>query len=176
MANKTNNENEVIGIVADAVNAVESKGAELTPEDITAILLGNLKLVPGVRVFKEVQRGKDNGREYLNFYVKTRVHGADYPAYLTVASDTSSAGNYEYVKKLFGDESSVDLAAEQYEVKDEKGKVTARGVTLYAVYIDKETGNVDRIKLVPKGAGAKSAVYNLLSMVNIKENLGLHLN
>ena len=107
-------------------------------------------------IFVEREPYEKNGKSYFTYFIKGVVRGKD----VRVAVVPPDNGGYVVLDIVFDNEMACELALKPYEMKDDKGNVTAAGNTYSVISVD-ENGLVYECPIKP----AKSSDKALLNML-----------
>ena len=97
-----------------------------------------------------------NGKQYFSYFVKGNIRGKEVKANVMPLD----FGGYAVLDIVFGDENSVNLVLNAYEIKDEKTGNVMRGNT-YSVRSTDENGEIYECRIKP----AKNSDKALLNMI-----------
>ena len=96
-----------------------------------------------IYVERDTYIGKDE-KEHFSYFVKGELRGKD----VRVRIPPPDVAGYTVLEIVFGDKNKAELTVAPFEIKDDKGKVTASGNT-YGVKFADEDGMVYESKIKP---------------------------
>ena len=107
-----------------------------------------------VKVEREIY--EKNGKSFYTYFVKGNVRGKE----VKISVTPPDIGGYTVLDIVFGNENSVELALNPYEIKDEKTGTVMSGNT-YSVRSVDENGEIYECRIKP----AKNSDKSLLNMI-----------
>lgn len=108
-----------------------------------------------VKVEREIY--EKNGKSFYSYFVKGNVRGKE----VKISVTPPDIGGYTVLDIVFGNENSVDLALNPYEIKDEATGNVIKGNTFVARSVD-ENGEVYECTIKPLRASDKSLLNMLM--------------
>lgn len=108
------------------------------------------------KIMVERETFEYKGNTYFSYFIKGNVRGRD----IKLAVIPPDKGGYVVLDIVFDNEMACELALKPYEMKDDKGNVTATGNTYSVISVD-ENGLVYECPIKP----AKPSDKTLLNML-----------
>ena len=108
------------------------------------------------KIMVERETFESKGNTYFSYFIKGNVRGRD----IKLAVIPPDKGGYVVLDIVFDNDMACELALKPYEMKDDKGNVTATGNTYSVISVD-ENGLVYECPIKP----AKPSDKTLLNML-----------
>ena len=97
-----------------------------------------------IYVERETYLSKKDNNEHFSYFIKGVIKGREVKVRIT----PSDFGGYTVLEIVFGDTNAAELTVKPFEIKDDRGRVTASG-NMYGVKSVDEDGEIYECKIKP---------------------------